>query len=42
MKKLQVIQVTMQDIWNVTCPMVHKSKKSYSRKIKHKRGENDG
>lgn len=30
--------LTQQEIWNVTKPMVIKSKKTYTRKLKHKRG----
>lgn len=34
--KLEQIQVTMQDIWAWTKPKVHKNKKKYTRKSKHK------
>lgn len=34
---MKTIQVTMQDIWNMTRPTVQKSKKSYTRKQKHKK-----
>ena len=34
--KLEQIQVTMQDIWAWTKPKVHKNKKKYTRKFKHK------
>jgi len=37
MKKLQVIEVTMQEIWMATRPSVQKSKKHYTRKTKHKK-----
>lgn len=30
------IQVTQQEIWNQTRPLIHKSKKQYTRKEKHK------
>lgn len=33
--KLQVIEVTMQEIWEQTKPKIHKSKKIYDRKSKH-------
>jgi hypothetical protein len=33
---MKAIEVTMQDIWAVTRPMVQRSKKVYSRKTKHK------
>lgn len=34
--KLQKVEVTMQEIWQQTKPKVHKSKKTYTRKNKHK------
>lgn len=36
-KKLQKIEITMQDIWAWTKPKTHKDKKKYSRKIKYKK-----
>jgi hypothetical protein len=33
---MKAIEVTMQEIWAVTRPMVQRSKKVYSRKTKHK------
>ena len=33
---MKTIEVSMQDIWMVTRPMVQNSKKVYSRKTKHK------
>jgi hypothetical protein len=36
-KKLETITVTMQEIWQQTMPKVHKNKKNYSRKAKHKK-----
>lgn len=33
---MKTIQITIQEIWQATRPIVHKSKKSYSRKRKHK------
>jgi hypothetical protein len=33
---MKTIEVTMQDIWAVTRPMVQRNKKAYSRKPKHK------
>jgi hypothetical protein len=37
--KLHKIEVTMQEIWQATRPVVHTSKKSYSRKKKHKKSD---
>ena len=39
MKKLQTIELTIQEIWMSTRPSVQKSKKSYTRKSKHKNRE---
>ncbi len=39
MKKLQTIEVTIQEIWMQTRPSVQKSKKTYTRKQKHKKSE---
>ena len=36
---MKTTQITMQDIWNVTRPLVQKSKKSYTRKQKYKKKE---
>jgi hypothetical protein len=33
---METIQVTQQEIWAATRSMVYKSKKSYTRKSKHK------
>ena len=33
---MKTIEITMQEIWMVTRPMVQRSKKVYSRKSKHK------
>lgn len=38
-QKLETIQVSMQEIWQHTAPKVHKSKKNYSRKVKHRKNE---
>jgi hypothetical protein len=35
--KLKKIEVTIQEIWAVTRPIIQKSKKEYSRKEKHKK-----
>lgn len=35
-KKLKTITVSMQEIWQHTKPKVHKDKKKYTRKDKHK------
>lgn len=37
--KLQVIEVTMQEIWEQTKPKIHKSKKIYDRKSKHNKNK---
>ena len=37
--KLQKVEVTMQEIWQQTTPKIHASKKTYSRKNKHKTSE---
>ena len=34
--KLQKVEVSMQEIWQQTIPKIHRSKKTYRRKIKHK------
>jgi len=34
--KLEKVEVTMQEIWQQTKPKIHKSKKTYRRKNKHK------
>lgn len=34
--KLEKVEVTMQEIWQQTTPKIHKSKKTYRRKNKHK------
>ena len=34
--KLQKVEVTMQEIWQQTTPKIHRSKKTYRRKNKHK------
>ena len=36
MAKLKVVEVSMQEIWAHTRPVVHKNKKKYTRKNKHK------
>jgi len=35
---MKTIEVTMQEIWQATKPVIHKNKKKYNRKIKHKNG----
>jgi hypothetical protein len=37
--KLQTIIVTQQEIWNAMKHQVVKSKKTYTRKQKHKKGD---
>lgn len=39
MKQLQTIEITIQEIWMATRPSVQKSKKTYTRKAKHKNRE---
>ena len=34
---MEQIQITMQEIWQATRPIVHQSKKTYTRKKKHKK-----
>jgi hypothetical protein len=34
---MEKIEVTMQEIWQATRPIVQKNKKSYTRKKKHKK-----
>jgi hypothetical protein len=33
---MKTIEVTMQEIWQATKPVIYKNKKKYTRKIKHK------
>ncbi len=33
---MKTIQITQQEIWSATRPTIQKSKKTYTRKIKHK------
>ena len=37
---MKTIELTMKEIWQATRPIVQKSKKSYTRKTKHKNKEN--
>lgn len=37
--KLQKVEVTMQEIWQQTMPKIHRSKKTYRRKEKHKNSD---
>jgi len=34
---MKKIEVTMQEIWQATRPIIQKSKKTYTRKKKHKK-----
>ena len=34
--KLQKVEITMQEIWQQTTPKIHRNKKTYTRKNKHK------
>jgi len=36
---MEKIEVTMQEIWQATRPVVHKNKKAYNRKKKHKKSD---
>jgi len=35
---MEKIELTMSEIWAHTKPIVHKNKKKYNRKTKHKNG----
>ncbi len=35
--EMKKIEVTMQEIWMMTKPSIHKNKKKYTRKTKHKK-----
>jgi hypothetical protein len=37
---MKTTEITMQEIWQATRPIVHRSKKYYNRKHKHKNKEN--
>jgi len=37
---MEKIQVTLQEIWQATRPIVQKNKKKYTRKTKHKGCDN--
>lgn len=34
---METIEITMVEIWQQTKPKIHKSKKTYNRKKKHKK-----
>lgn len=36
---MKKIEITMQEIWQATKPVIFKNKKKYTRKSKHKRDE---
>lgn len=38
---MKTVELTMKEIWEATRPSVQKSKKSYTRKVKHKNKENN-
>ena len=38
---MKKIKITQQDIWDASRPNVHKNKKKYTRKTKHKRDKDD-
>ncbi len=38
---MKTIELTMKEIWDATKPRIQKSKKSYTRKVKHKNKENN-
>ena len=37
---MKTIELSMREIWQATRPIVQKSKKSYTRKVKHTNKEN--
>lgn len=39
--KMKKIELTMNEIWQATRPIIQKSKKTYTRKTKHKNKENN-
>lgn len=39
MKKMENIQITMQEIWAASRPNIHRNKKKYRRTKKHKNRE---
>jgi hypothetical protein len=36
---MEKIQVTMQELWQATRPVIQKNRKKYTRKSKHKKQE---
>lgn len=38
---MKKIELTMNEIWQATRPSIQKSKKTYTRKTKHKNKENN-
>jgi hypothetical protein len=36
---MKTIQITLQEIWQATRPVIQKNKKKYTRKSKHKKDE---
>lgn len=34
---MEKVELTIQEIWQVTRPMIQKNKKKYTRKLKHKK-----
>ena len=38
---MKTVELTMKEIWAATRPSIQKSKKSYTRKVKHKNKENN-
>ena len=38
---MKTVELTMVEIWQATKPSVQKSKKTYTRKTKHKNKENN-
>ena len=38
---MKKIELTMNEIWQATRPSIQKSKKTYTRKTKHKNRENN-
>lgn len=38
---MKTVELTIQEIWQATRPIIQKSKKNYTRKTKHKNKENN-
>ena len=40
-KTIRKVEITQQDIWDASRPNIHKNKKKYTRKKKHKKDDNE-